>query len=108
MEFNTKTHGYAVRKVSYDYYQAIMVISEHTTENDALDAMLNAMNKDSVKLDDECQKEMNQKGIQAISFEEAKKEMSPEQLERFMKEREKHVKPRVIIEKGDGGFGMII
>ena len=70
-------------------YLAVMVLSEHDTEEDAIMAMLDAMNAESDALKNKDIKELREQGIDAISAKEAIKGMSYEQRERFLDERNK-------------------
>jgi len=68
-------------------YLAVMILSEHDNLNDTLEAMFEAMEKESGEIMNRETEELRKQGIKAVSVGEAEKDMTPEQLERFLEER---------------------
>jgi hypothetical protein len=83
------TRKYTVIKNGNGKYLAVMILSEHDTEDDALTAMLSAMNKESKAETHKEIKKLHKQGINAVTVEEATKDMTPEELERFLEERQR-------------------
>lgn len=65
----------------------VMIISEHDNEDEALRVMLEVMDKETDEIMKREIEELGKQGIKAVSFKEAIKDMTPEQLERFLEER---------------------
>lgn len=82
-------HGYKVIKTDSGKYQVVMVISEHDNEDEVYDAMHKAMDKESDEITKLEIEELRKQGIKAVTFEDAIKDMSPEELERFLEERKR-------------------
>jgi len=82
-------HKYTVIHENNGKYLAVMILSEHDNLNDAFNATLEAMNKESEEIMNREIEELRKQGIKAVSFKEAIKDMAPEQLERFLEERNK-------------------
>jgi len=84
-----KTHAYQVIKAGGGRYQAVKVLSEHDSYEDALDATLTAMEQESEEIEQQQVAEMREQGINVVTLKEAIRGMSPEQLARFNEERNK-------------------
>lgn len=82
------THKYTVIKNDNGKYLAVMIICEHNAEDDAFKATMTAMNKESKAQMRKEIKKLKSHGINVISFEDAIKDMTPEELERFIEERQ--------------------
>lgn len=82
-----KSHKYTVIPEKDGKYMAVMILSEHDQENDAYRAIIEAMNKESEEIMNRQIEELRGKGIPAVSFKEAIKDMTPEERERFIEER---------------------
>ncbi|HHV19174.1 MAG: hypothetical protein PHE70_10725 [Tepidanaerobacteraceae bacterium] len=70
-------------------YLAAMIISEHDSCEEAVEATLEAMNKESEEISKREIEELREKGIKAVRFEDAIKDMTPEELEGFLEERKR-------------------
>lgn len=66
---------------------AVMILSEHDNFDDALNATFEAMEKESEETMKREIEELRKQGIRAVSFKEAIKDMTPEEHERFIEER---------------------
>jgi len=80
-------HKYTVVPKDNGEYMAVMILSEHDNYSDALKATLEAMDKESDEIMNSEIEELRKQGIEAVSFKEAIKDMTPEQRERFLEER---------------------
>ena len=94
MNIRKTGHAYTIIPVCGKKYRVAMILSEHDTFEEAMEALMDAMKKES----DEIRKieygELKKRGIKVRTLEEVIKDMSPEELEAFKKERyEKFVKP---------------
>lgn len=87
MEIKPIGHRYTVIPHYSGKYLAVMIISEHDNFNDAVSATLEAMNKETDEIMNGEIEELRKQGIKAVSFKEAIKDMTPEQRERFLEER---------------------
>jgi predicted GIY-YIG superfamily endonuclease len=68
---------------------AVMILSEHDNMDEALKAAINAMDIESEEIMKELIEEERAKGVDAVTVEEAIKDMNPEELERFIEERQR-------------------
>lgn len=82
-------HAYKVIQDVNGKYLAVMIISEHDSQEEALEAAIEAMNKESEEINKRNIEELRKKGIKAVRFKDAIKDMSPEELERFLEERKR-------------------
>lgn len=87
MKKQNTTHAYRVIDIGNGRYQAVMVISEHDNYNDAFEATMAEMNKESSEVLRSEIAEMSSQGIDAVSLEEAIQGMTPAQLAKFNEER---------------------
>lgn len=75
-------------------YLAVMILSEHDNEEDAFRASFAAMKEESKEILEREVEELRKQGIKAVTFEVAIKDMTPEELERFLEERNRRfIKP---------------
>lgn len=96
MEIEPMGHGYKVIQGGNGKYQVVMIISEHDSEDEAVKAMLEAAKKESDEIMKREIEELRKQGINAVTFEDAIKDMKPEELERFLEERNrKFINPLV-------------
>lgn len=82
-------HGYKVIKTGSGRYQVVMIISEHDSEDEAYDTMHKAMDKEADEITKHEIEELRKQGINAVTFEDAIKDMEPDELERFLEERKR-------------------
>ena len=80
-------HRYTIVPLDDGRYRAVMIISEHDNFDDAIGAMLEAMDMETDEIMKREIEELEKQGIKAVSFKETVKDMTPEQLERFLEER---------------------
>jgi len=80
-------HRYTVVPHNSGKYLAVMILSEHDNFYDAISATLEAMDKETDEIMNREIEELRKQGIKAVSFKEAIKDMTPEQRERFLEER---------------------
>lgn len=66
---------------------AVMILSEHDNLNDAVNAMLDIMDKEAEEIMYREIEELKKRGIKAVSVKEAIKDVTPEQRERLFEER---------------------
>jgi len=64
-----------------------MILSEHDNLNDAVNAMLDIMDKEAEEIMYREIEELKKRGIKAVSVKEAIKDVTPEQRERLFEER---------------------
>lgn len=83
-----KGHQFTVVEHSKKF-MAVIVISEHDTMEEAMSAMLDAMNTESEEITKEQVEEQRARGINTVTLQEAIKDMTPEELKRFMEERQR-------------------
>ena len=89
MNLEPMGHAYKIIQDVTGKYLAVMIISEHDSREKAVEAMLEAMNKESDEISKRNIEELRKKGIKAVRFKDAIKDMSPEELERFLEERKR-------------------
>ncbi len=82
------SHIYSIKKTTDNKFQVMMVLSEHDTQEEAAYSMMKAIKKESSDCIKNEIEELKAAGIDAITFEDAIKDMEGEELERFLKERE--------------------
>ncbi len=87
MELKPIGHQYSVINRDDGSYAAVMILSEHDNLSDALGAMLKVMKEESKEIMSKEIEKLRAQGISAVTFEEAIKDMTPEELERFLEER---------------------
>ncbi|NLC69100.1 MAG: hypothetical protein GX754_10075 [Clostridiaceae bacterium] len=87
MEIKPIGHKYSIIPTNYGKHLAVMILSEHDNEIDAVNAALDAMEKESEEIMNKEIEELRKKGIKAVSFKEAIKDMTPDELESFLEER---------------------
>lgn len=87
MEIRRLGHRYTVVPQKKGSFMAVMILSIHDNFNDAVDAMLDAMEKESEEIMNREIEKMRKQGINAVSLKEAIKDMTPEERERFIEER---------------------
>ncbi len=80
-------HKYTVVPQKNGLYQAVMILSMHDNFDEALDAVFDAMDKESEEIMDREIEELRKQGIKVVSAKEAIKDMMPEERERFLEER---------------------
>jgi hypothetical protein len=80
-------HRYTIVPLDNGRYRAVMILSEHDNFDDAIGAMLEAMDKETDVIMKREIEELRKQGIKAVLFKEAIKDMTPEQRERFLEER---------------------
>jgi len=83
MEIKRTGRPYTVVKL-HGKYCAVMILSEHDNEEDALNAVLDELLKGN---NEELNGKNDEHMKQGISLKEAMKDMTPEQRERFLEER---------------------
>jgi hypothetical protein len=94
MDFRPIGHVYQVIPKEDGKYMAVMILSEHDNQHDAFRAMYEAMKRESKEILDREVEELRKRGIKAVTLEEAVKDMTPEELKRFLEERRrKFVEP---------------
>jgi hypothetical protein len=87
-------HKYTVVPQNNGKYLAVMILSEHDNLNDAINATLEALNKETDRIMNREIEELRKRGIKAVTFKEAIKNMTPGQRKRFLEERyRKFIKP---------------
>lgn len=84
----TKGHRFTVIQNNHKYL-AVMIISEHDTMEEAIEAMLTAMDQESDEIMEKKVDKLRAQGVKVATLKEAIKDMSPEQLERFLEERQR-------------------
>lgn len=87
MELKLTESKYTVISRESGKYLAVRILSEHNNLYDALDAMFEAMNEEPKERTNREVEELKKNGIDAVTLEEAIKDMTPEQLESFLEER---------------------
>jgi len=87
MEIKRLGHKYTVVPQKNGSYMTVMILSIHDNFDDAIDAVFAAMKKESEEIMNRKIEKMRKQGIQAVSFKEAMKDMTPEERARFMEER---------------------
>lgn len=87
MELKPIGHKYTVVPQNNGKYLAVMILSEHDNSNDAFNATYEAMKKESDEIMNKKIEELRKQGINAVSLKDAIKDMTPEELERFLEER---------------------
>jgi malonyl CoA-acyl carrier protein transacylase len=80
-------HKYTVVPHNSGKYRVVMILSEHDNLNDAINAMLEALNKEGDEIMNREIEELRKQGVRAVSFKEAIKDMTHEQRKRFLEER---------------------
>jgi len=94
MEIKRMGHKYTVVPQKNGEYLAVMIISEHDNLMDAMHAILEAMDKESDEIMKKEKEEYRKLGVKVVSFKEAIRDLSPEERERFLEERNrKFIKP---------------
>lgn len=81
-------HQYTVYEKGKKFL-AVMILSEHDTMEQAVSAMLDAMKAEGDEITKEFIEEQRANGINVVTLEEAVKDMTPGELESFMKERQR-------------------
>ena len=89
MNLEPMGHAYKIIQDVNGKYLAVMIISEHDSHEEAVEAILEAMNKESEEISKRNIEELRKKGIKAVRFEDAVKDMTPEELESFLEERKR-------------------
>lgn len=89
MDIRPVGHKYTVIPQDNGKYLAVMILSEHDNLDDALNATFEAMEKESEEIMNRGIEELRENDINAISFKEAIKDMTPEELEDFLEERDR-------------------
>ena len=87
MKIKPVGHRYTVIPQNNGKYLAVMILSEHDNSNDALEAALEAMDKESEEIMNREIEELKKQDINAVSFKEAIRDMTHEEQERFLEER---------------------
>ncbi len=94
MEIRRIGHKYTVVPQNNGEYLAVMIISVHDNLRDGIKAILEAMDKEADEIMNKEIEELRKQGVKAVSFKEAIKDLSPEERERFLEERNrKFIKP---------------
>jgi len=86
MEIKRTGHQYTVVKL-HGKHCAVMILSEHDNEEDALNAVFDAILNEGNETTKAEIEELRKQGINAVSVKEAMKDMTPEQQEKFLEER---------------------
>lgn len=86
--FIKTSHIYTIKKTTDNKFRVMMQLSEHDTQEEAVYSMLKAIKKESSNNIKNEIKELKAEGVDAITFEDAIKDMEGEELERFLKERD--------------------
>jgi hypothetical protein len=87
MELKAIGHKYTVISQDNGSYLAVMIVSEHNNPDDAFKATLEVMKKESEEIMNRKIDELRKQGIRAVTFKEAVKNMTAEELNRFREER---------------------
>jgi len=87
MKIKRVGHRYTVVPHNSGKYLAVMILSEHDNLNDAINAMLEALDKEGDEIMNREIEELRKQGVRAVSFKEAIKDMTPGQRKRFLEER---------------------
>ena len=94
MEIKPVGNKYTVIQQNNGKFLAVMILSEHDNFDDAFDATFKATKQESKNVVNKEIEDLKKQGIRAVSFEEAVKDLMPEQLERFLQGRSrKFIKP---------------
>lgn len=67
----------------------VIIVSGHKSYDEAVEAMFDIMKKESKEILEKEVEELRKQGIEVVTFEEAIKDMTPEELERFLEERKR-------------------
>ncbi|SHF87284.1 hypothetical protein SAMN02746089_02696 [Caldanaerobius fijiensis DSM 17918] len=86
-------HGYKVIQCGNGKYRVVMIISEHDNEDEAVKAMREALKNKSNEIMKRGIEELRKQDINAVTFEDAIKAMTLEELERFLKREIEIYKP---------------
>ena len=87
MDVKRVGHRYTIIEGGSKRYQAVMVLSDHETLDEALEAMFEALAKETDERMEKETEELRKQGIKAFTVKELTKDMTPEELEKFMEER---------------------
>ena len=94
MDLKRVGHRHTIIEGGSKRYQAAMILSDHETIDEALEAVFVVMNKETDEIMEKETEELRKQGIKAFTVKELTKDMTPEQIENFKKERfEKFIRP---------------
>lgn len=87
MEIRRYGHSYTLRQRDNGEYEVLKIISVHPDRESAFHAMYDALRKEMEEMGKAFGDEMRRQGISVTSFREAMQDMTPEERERSLEER---------------------